>query len=178
MKHKHLTYEQRYSIEIMLKTKINKKDIYESLGIPSSTFYRELKRNSKPRSYQAKHAQMLADERKREQHMKTYFTSSVQELIDSKLHLYWSPEQIKGWCNKNNIEMVSHTRIYQYIKQDKTLGGDLYKFLRHKKRYKKKYGSTDKRGKIPDKVPIESRPKEVEAKQRIGDFEIDLIIGK
>ena len=49
MKHKHLTYEQRYSIEIMLKTKINKKDIYESLGIPSSTFYRELKRNSKPR---------------------------------------------------------------------------------------------------------------------------------
>jgi IS30 family transposase len=65
--------------------------------------------------------------------------------------------------------MVSHTHIYQYIKQDKTLGGDLYKFLRHKKRYKKKYGSTDKRDKIPDKVPIESRPKELEAKQRIGD---------
>jgi IS30 family transposase len=66
MKHKHLTYEQRYSIEIMLKTKINKKVIYESLGIPGSTFYRELKRNSKPRSYQSKHAQMLANERKRE----------------------------------------------------------------------------------------------------------------
>jgi len=178
MKNKHLTYEQRYGIEVMLKTKITKKEIYESLGISVCTFYRELKRNSKSRSYDAKHAQMLADERKREQHMKTYFTSSMQQLIDLKLQLYWSPEQIKGWCDKHNIEMVSHTRIYQYIKQDKASAGDLYKFLRHKKRYKKKYGSTNKRGKIPDKVPIENRPKEVEEKQRIGDWEIDLIIGK
>jgi IS30 family transposase len=178
MKNKHLCYEQRYGIELMLKTKINKKEIYESLGISSCTFYRELKRNSKSRSYDAKHVQILSDERKREQHMKTYFTRSMQQLINSKLQLYWSPEQIKGWCGKNNLEMVSHTRIYQYIKQNKVSGGDLFKYLRHKKRYKKKYGSTDKRGKIPDKVPIESRPKKVEAKQRIGDWEIDLIIGK
>ncbi|MFT5253020.1 MAG: IS30 family transposase, partial [Flavobacteriales bacterium] len=39
MKNKHLTYEQRYGIEVMLKTKINKKEIYKSLGIPSSTLY-------------------------------------------------------------------------------------------------------------------------------------------
>jgi hypothetical protein len=33
MKNKHLTYEQRYGIEVMLKTKITKKEIYKSLGI-------------------------------------------------------------------------------------------------------------------------------------------------
>ena len=178
MKNKQLTYEQRYSIEMMLKTKIKKKEIYESLNIPECTFYRELKRNSKSRSYCAKHAQMLAEERKREQHMKTYFTVSMQELIISKLKLYWSPEQIKGWCDKQEIGMVSHTRIYQFIKENKSEGGKLFNYLRHSKTYKKKYGGTDKRGKIPDKVPIENRPKEVEHKQRIGDFEIDLIIGK
>jgi len=178
MKNKHLTYEQRYSIEIMLKTKMKKKEIYTSLGIPESTFYRELARNSRARSYDAKHAQMLAKERKREQHMKTYFTSVMEQLVTSKLHVYWSPEQIKGWCDKENIEMVSHTRIYKFIRKDKLLGGILYTYLRHKKRYKKKYGSTDKRGQIPDKVPIENRPKEVAKKERIGDWEIDLIIGK
>jgi IS30 family transposase len=66
----------------MLKTKITKKEIYESFRISVCTFYRELKRNSKSRSYDA---QMLADERKREQHIKIYFTSSMQQLINSKL---------------------------------------------------------------------------------------------
>jgi IS30 family transposase len=74
--------------------------------------------------------------------------------------------------------MVSHTRIYKHIREDKSSGGFLYSYLRHKKRYKKKYRSRDKRGRIPDKFPLENIPLEVEYKQRIGDFEIDLIIGK
>ena len=178
MKNKHLTYEQRYSIEMMLKTKIKKKEIWQSLGIPESTFYRELKRNSKKRSYNAKYAQMLANERKRDQHLKTKLTDSMKRLIESKLKLYWSPEQIVGWCRTNTIEMVSHTKIYNYIKQDKASSGKLYTYLRHQKRYRKKYGSSNLKGKIADKVPIEKRPKIVEQKTRIGDFEIDLIVGK
>jgi len=178
MKHKHLTYKQRYSIEMMLKAKVKKKDIWRLLELPESTFYRELKRNSRKRSYNADYAQMLAEERKRDQHMKTKLSSSMIRLIDSKLLLFWSPEQIVGWCKQNTLEMVSHTRIYKYIREDKLNGGNLFSYLRHKKRYKKKYGSPNLRGKIPDKVPIEERPKIVEYKSRIGDFEIDLIIGK
>ena len=178
MTNKHLTYDQRYSIEMMLKAKVQKKIIYQTLKIPECTFYRELKRNSKKHVYKADFAQMLATERKRDQHLKTRLTDSMMRLIESKLELYWSPEQIVGWCNSNDIEMVSHTKIYSYIKQDKALSGQLYTYLRHQKRYRKKYGSSNTNGKIADKVPIEKRPKIVDEKSRIGDFEIDLIIGK
>ena len=178
MRNKHLTFTQRYSIEAMLRAKVKKKDIWSSLNIPESTFYRELKRNSKKTSYSAEYAQMLATERKRDQHMKTHLTDSMINLITTKLFLYWSPEQIVGWCKTNLIEMVSHTKIYHYIKEDKITGGRLHSYLRHQKRYKKKYGRSNSRGQIPDRVPIEQRPKIVEQKSRIGDFEIDLIIGK
>ncbi|NOQ75090.1 MAG: IS30 family transposase [Crocinitomix sp.] len=178
MRNKHLTFTQRYSIEVMLKAKVKKKDIWSALKIPESTFYRELKRNSKKRVYNAKYAQILASERKRDQHMKTQLTDAMARIIVSRLVLFWSPEQIVGWCKTNSILMVSHTRIYQYIKEDKAFGGSLYSYLRHQKRYKKKYGSSSSRGQIPDRVPIEQRPNVVEEKSRIGDFEIDLIIGK
>lgn len=178
MRNKHLTFTQRYSIEVMLRAKVKKKEIWSSLNIPESTFYRELKRNSKKNTYNAEYAQMLATERKRDQHMKTRLTDSMIRIITSKLHLFWSPEQIVGWCKVNSIRMVSHTKIYQYINDDKGDGGKLHTYLRHQKRYKKKYGNPDSRGSIPDKVPIEQRDDIVEQKSRIGDFEIDLIIGK
>lgn len=178
MRNKHLTFTQRYSIEMMLKANVKKKDIWSSLKIPESTFYRELKRNIKKNNYNAEHAQMLATERKQDQHMKTRLTDSMVRLITSKLSLFWSPEQIVGWCKIHSIQMVSHTKIYNYIKEEKANGGNLFSYLRHQKRYKKKYGSSNSRGQIPDRVPIEQRPDIVEQKSRIGDFEIDLIIGK
>ena len=46
------------------------------------------------------------------------------------------------------------------------------------KKYRKRYGSKSSRGQIPDKVSIEQRPDIVDNKERVGDFESDLIIGK
>ena len=88
MKHKQLNYEQRYSIELMLKSKIKKKEIIKALSVDESTFYRELKRNSRQSSYNAKHAQMLADERKKEGHYKTKFSFSMERIIREKIQLY------------------------------------------------------------------------------------------
>ena len=179
MNYMQLNFEQRYSIEVMLKAKVKKKEIAKSIGVNESTLYRELKRNSKKRSYNAKYAQMLADERKKEGHYKTIFSSSMEKIIIEKLKEEWSPEQITGWCRVNNIKMVSHERIYQYVWKDKANKGTLYTYLRTgNKKYKKRYASKSSRGVIPNKVSIEQRPKEVEDKTRIGDFEMDLIIGK
>ena len=180
VKYKQLNFEQRYSIEMMLKSKIKKKEIFRSLNIAESTFYRELKRNSKTRSYSAKHAQMLADERKKEGHYKKVFSFSMESIIKEKMSPeQWSPEQIVGWCKLNSIEMVSHERIYQYVWDQKKQGGELYKHLRTgQRKYKKRYGSKSGRGQIPNKVSIEERPEIVDAKERVGDFESDLIIGK
>ena len=59
------------------------------------------------------------------------------------------------------------------------MGGDLYKHLRTGRRKKRKrYGNRDNRGQIPDRRGIEERPDIVDKKERIGDWEIDTIIGK
>ena len=74
---------------------------------------------------------------------------------------------------------ISHERIYQHIGADKRAGGDLYKHLRqaHKKR-RKKYGSKDPRGQLVGRVSITQRPAIVDEKSRLGDWEIDTVIGK
>ena len=75
--------------------------------------------------------------------------------------------------------MVSAERIYQYIWKDKKTGGKLYKYLRTKgKRYTKRGDSRCSRGQIRNRVDIDQRPEIVEAKDRFGDLEIDLVIGK
>lgn len=180
MKYKQITFEQRYSIECMLKHKIKKSVIRSTLDLSESTLYRELKRNGRPRgSYNAKYAQLLANERKKEGHLKKRFTLKMEAYICDKIkNQQWSPEQITGRAKCEGIDMVSHERIYQFIWQDKTNGGKIYKHLRNSsKKYKKRYGSKDHRGQIPDRVSIEQRPKEVGDRERIGDFESDLIIG-
>ena len=179
MKHKQLNYEQRDSIELMLRSKVKKKGIIAAIGVSESTFYRELNRNSRKSNYSANHAQMLADERKKGGHYKKKFSFSMEKIIKEEIQLEWSPEQIVGWCKLEGIEMVSHERIYQFIWSNKHKGGELYTFLRTgQKKYKKRYGSKSTRGQISNKVSIEKRPKVVEEKNRVGDFESDLIIGK
>lgn len=181
MQNKHLNLERRYTIERMLKHGHAKKEIFIVIGVAESTLYRELSRNCLPRGgYNAKHAQMLADERRREGHVKKRFTKSMENYVVQKLTKYqWSPEQIVGRAGLDGIEMVSHERIYQFIWSNKAKGGQLYKHLRTgAKKYRKRYAAKSSRGHIPGKVNISERPEVVEKKSRVGDFESDLIIGK
>lgn len=91
----------------------------------------------------------------------------------------FSPEQIVGRAAIEGKEVVSHERIYQYIWKDKRAGGKLYKHLRNKgKKYRKRIHSKDNRGIIINRIDISKRPKVVDNKERIGDLEIDLVIGK
>ena len=60
----------------------------------------------------------------------------------------------------------------------KQTGGDLYKHLRCQKKRRKRYGNRDRRGKLPNRRSIEERPQVVDQRQRIGDWEVDTIVGK
>jgi len=174
-----ITKEQRYEINAYLKAEKNKAYIAKELGVHISTIYRELKRNAQKRGgYNAKYAQMLCDEAKERYGRNRKFDISMKRIIDDKVRKeQWSPKQIIGYCKKQGIEMVSHERIYQYIRQDKTYGGDLYKQLRHRLKHRKRVVGADKIP-IKDRVSIDERPKEVDEKSRFGDWEIDTIIGK
>jgi len=102
-------------------------------------------------------------------------TAEVIVEIEEKIRLDWSPEQISG-----RLEItISHERIYQHIWADKSNGGTLYQHLRQSnKKRKKRYGSKDKRGQIRNRISIDERPEIVAQKTRIGDWEIDTVIGK
>ena len=55
----------------------------------------------------------------------------------------------------------------------------LYKHLRSlEKRYQKRSNTNNRRGQIPDRISIEMRPEIVDKKEKFGDLEIDIIIGK
>ena len=82
-------------------------------------------------------------------------------------------------AKEHGLFSISHERIYQFILEDKKKGGDLYTHLRHKnKKYRKRYGSPKRTGPIKNRRSIEERPAIINEKKRIGDWEIDSIIGK
>jgi IS30 family transposase len=99
-------------------------------------------------------------------------------LIESKLEEDWSPEQISDWLKRNTDIQVSHERIYMRILADKRTGGGLHQHLRCQKKRRKRYGSYERRGKLPNRRSIEERPEIVNQRQRIGDWEVDTMIGK
>ena len=90
----------------------------------------------------------------------------------------WSPEQISLWLEEQNRPAVSHEWIYQYILRDKRHGGNLHTHLRCQKKRKKRYGAHERRGQLPNSVSIEERPAIVACRERLGDWELDTIIGK
>jgi len=175
----HLTVEQRYTIQSMLEQGFKQKDIAQTIGKDKSVVSREIRRNRDQRNgkYRYDLAQRKYESRQREKPKAIKFTDEVRDFINLKLKELWSPEQIANCHQAKSMNMVSHERIYQYIIEDKKHGGDLYKYLRRQKKYRKRIGSKDRRGKIKDQKSIKERPKIVDEKTRVGDFEVDLVIG-
>ena len=162
-----------------MKAGHTQKEIAQQLNVSSATISREIKRNKGKRGYRPKQAQIKADKRRSKAAKALKMTDDVIRLVEEKLMLDWSPEQISGWLKMEKGIAISHERIYQHVWSDKRYGGKLYIHLRqaHKKR-KKQYGSKDKRGQIRNRVSIDERPALVEEKTRIGDWEIDTVIGQ
>jgi len=177
--YKQLSQAQRYQIEILNKAGKNQKEIAELLGVSPGTICRELKRNKGKKGYRPKQAQIKADKRRKQAAKAIKMTKEVIVEIEEKIRLDWSPEQVSGWLKVNQGIAISHERIYQHIWADKRHGGTLYKHLRQSnKKRKKQYGSKDKRGQIRNRVSIDERPAIVAEKTRIGDWEIDTVIGQ
>lgn len=177
MTYKQLTEIERYQIQSFLKAGYTKKKIAQELGRHPSTIGRELNRNTGLRGYRPQQAQRLAEERKT-LHGHTLISHSTWQNVENLLRNEWSPEQISGLLKKINCQSVSPEWIYQYILNDKKAGGDLHAYLRCQKKRKKRYGSRDKRGQLKNRVSIDERPAIVDERCRVGDWEMDLIIGQ
>jgi IS30 family transposase len=177
----HLTQEQRYIISSSLQSGKSRAEICVLIGRDKSVLSREIarNRNEKTKEYSADLAQRKYATRQKGKRKACHFTASIQSYVEEKIESQLSPEQIVGIAKRDKVACVSHERIYQHVWDNKKKGGKLHKHLRTKgKKYRKRGALKDKRGIIPNRVPISERPQVVEQRERIGDLEIDTIIGQ
>jgi IS30 family transposase len=176
MSYTQLAQEQRYQIYALLNMGHNQTEIAAVIGTHKYTISRELGRNCGLRGYRPKQAHYKALSRCN--HSRIRIWPETWGMIKTKLCLDWSPEQISGWLSRHHAIQVSHEWIYQYILADKHGGGNPNRHLRCQKKRRKRYDSYDRRGKLPNRVGIEERPEIVAQRLRIGDWEVDTMIGK
>lgn len=179
MAYKHLSSEERYYIEIQRKEGVSMNKIAKALGRSQPTLSRELARNTGKRGYRHKQACRMAKERHQTKPKAIKLTPDIKRRINNDILEDWSPEQVVGRLEKEGISKLHHETVYQYIYADKAAGGALYKHLRHqKKTYRKRYGSAHNRTGIPNRTDIDERPEAANNRERVGDIEVDTIIGK
>lgn len=177
----HFTVEQRYKLEVLLQQNVPKTEISIELNKHISSIYREINRNSDARNcvYKGNLAIRKCSNRHKYKPKNQCFTNEIKVYVENLLREDLSPEQIVGRALKDNVDCVCFETIYKFVWNNKKQNGVLYTHLRHRaKMYRKRGTSKDKRGQIVGRIGIENRPNEVEEKQRFGDLEIDLVIGK
>ena len=178
MGYHHLATEERCQIYALKSTGKTQKEIAEHLGVSAPTISRELKRNSGERGYRYRQADEKAINRRcHASRRPKKMTPPIIALVEAKLLEKWSPEQIAGVLRNSGI-FISYESIYRHIWANKKAGGDLYTHLRRRgKKYNHRSAKTAGRGCIPNRVDIQKRPKIVEDKCRLGDWEGDTITG-
>ena len=177
---KHITSEERHTIAHLLGQNQSINSIAKQLSRAPSTIYRELERNADQRSqkYNYDLANRKAQDRQKKKRRRCAYTTEIQNYVEEKLELKYSPEQIVGVARNEGVDCVSHETIYRKIWCNKHRGGSLYEGLRHRaKPYRKRGSAKDRRGKIINRKDIDLRPNIVEERKRLGDVEVDLVIG-
>lgn len=175
----HLSLEQRYQIEALLKAGHSQSEIAHQLGVHKSTVSRELKRNGqwqlRGEVYKGGFAQLLCEKRRESKPVRFKAEAAVCRRIVWLLRRGWSPEQIAKVCAKRHIAMLSVEAIYLWVYEQKKQGFDLSGYLRRRHRKRRKRALCKQpRSVIKNKKSIEQRPQAVEKQERIGDFELDL----
>jgi len=191
MKHyKQLTLSQRYQIQSLLQVGFTQTRIALELGVNKSTISRELKRNMPTRgqtayTYVAEHAQRKTSYRHLNKAKAIILTDQLKiRIAELMSHNKWSPELIAKRLSKEAEAFVSHETIYKWIWTAKHSHHrkhkeykNLHKHLRHNGRRQKRSNLKDNRGAIQRRVSIEQRPAIVNQRKRIGDIEVDLMMG-
>lgn len=176
--YKQLTSEQRYQISALKKMGHGPTEIAQALDVHKSSISRELRRNTGERGYRPKQADEKARARRANATPKKRISTETWEGVDEKLRQDWSPEQVSGWLEKRQAIHISPEWIYQHILADQQAAGDLATHLRQHGKRRKRYGQYDRRGNLPDRVSIDERPPRVDQRERLGDWEIDTLIGQ
>ena len=158
MSYTQLTQDERYHIQY-LSRHCTVTEIAKQLNRHKSTISREIRRHhTQGQQYSAEQAQRqsrLTKQRRRKPYkLHSQLIQHIHTLIRRKL----SPEQVCAYLHKHHQITLHHSTVYRYLRQDKSNGGTLWQHLRIcSKPYRKRYGSTWTRGKVPNRVGIDQK---------------------
>lgn len=186
MSYYHLTITERESILEFLAKGLTIRAIALKLQRSASTISREIRRLSghyspskSQKDYRIKrqnsHKPRILDQQ-------TFLRETIIELIKER---QWSPEQISKRLKLEGKATVSYNTIYRHIESHNlniplTSHGDtgIRRQLRHRGRQRHHSGDRKHRAPQVDYIPIQERPKFINERRRIGDWELDTIQGK
>jgi transposase, IS30 family len=177
-----LTEPERYTLAVLRRQGLSTRAMARLLGRNPSTISREFKRNcchATDGAYRPSKAQERTNGRRSRSRRGRQHAAEVYSRVEALLALeQWSPEQIARWLAARGDARISHMTIYRHVHEDWRLGGGLRRHLRQGgKRRRKRTPGTEKRGKLPNKPMIDTRPAEVEARLEHGHWEGDTVIG-
>lgn len=185
-----LNAEEREEISRQLALSKGMRHIARVLCRSPSTISREVRKCSGPKArwkYRAVRAEKraLRNARKRKWgHYKLLANSELFKVIQEKLKLYWSPEQIARWLKKtyDSAEMLVTAETiytYLYVLPRGSLRKELTDCLRrgHVRRKKRGHSQKGQTANLEGMLSIEERPPEVADRTIPGHWEGDIIIG-
>lgn len=175
-----LTFLERERISQMHDAGASRAEIATELGRARSTIGREIKRNSVAGEYSAVAAQLLSQQRRRQRpFVRKMDRPEISDFVRSRLVCCWSPDQIaarsKFDFSQDRRCQISHQTIYAWIESQPP--DDRRHFASFLRRAGSRRPREDRRGRIPNQVSIEGRPKVVDKRRRYGDWEGDTVVG-
>lgn len=178
MSYTHFTEKEIIAIEIYKKEWYNYYQISKKLNRSHTSIWRIIKKYKDEKNWIfsankcIKQRKKLRSEinRKNKQRIKKW--SLLEKYILKNIKKYWSPEQIAWRWKLENKENISKDTIYKYIYENYPEFVKKY-FRRKAKKYIKK---RKEKYQIMDRKMIDIRPKEVDERNRIWDWEADTIV--
>lgn len=182
MPYTHFTSDERDALQVLLAREIDIGILARMLGRHPSSIFRELARNSIHGLYiSGKADTKAANRRKHCRPMPVRQNKPLMKCVERLLKKEFSPDEIVGRIileQRHPDWNISHETIYKHIYDEAKKGKDLRPHLRQGRKHRRKRSlKKDRRGIIPNRVFIDSRPKIIEQKSRCGDWEGDTMEG-
>jgi IS30 family transposase len=182
-----LSLTEREEISRGLAGGESRRSIARRLGRSPSTISREVVRNGGVRRYRACRADKNAlRQARRPKPAKLATCGRLRAVVEAKLELRWSPQQISGWLVEtfpDDPEMrVSHETIYVslFVQSRGALRKELTRYLRsgHTTRRPRGHTVMNGQGQLRGTLNIRQRPAEANDRAVPGHWEGDLLMGK
>lgn len=171
----HLSKFQRLELKVLLNKGYSQRDIAKAMLISQSTISREIKRNFMRHTgeydpHKAHQKAYVKRKYSKYDGMKISKDQFLRDYVVRGLKAAWTPEEISGRLKRDHARILGFKSIYAWLFS--VQGQEFAQHLPSKtwKRRRKKRGRA---GHIPNRISIEERPKVINERKRVGDFEGD-----